>query len=209
MSKRLLVVDSKVSNIKSVTNALNYLKINYSITDTEFQASDYDYLILPGVGHFGKFAHNIKCNKLYKPILDFIERDKFFLGICVGMQYMFQSSEESLDYKGLNLIKEKVKKFKKEETNGKIPLIGKQKIKGEILNWNNTILKNFTKDSEMYFLHSYYCKSPQTYELSATSYNNFNFTSSIKIRNSYGVQFHPEKSGMQGLKIFQNFIELK
>lgn len=208
MNKKLLLIDSKVSNIKSVINALDYLKITFSVTDTKFSADDYDYLILPGVGHFGKFAFNIVQNEIHKSILDFINKDKFFLGICVGMQYMFQSSEESLDYKGLNLIQEKVRKFEIKDVNGKIPLIGKKAIK-ETLNWKDTVLDNFSNGTEMYFLHSYYCKAPQENELSSTSYNDFSYTSSIRVGNSYGVQFHPEKSGKIGLGVLQNFVKLK
>lgn len=89
MEKKILLIDSKVSNIKSIINALNYLNVEFSITETRFNPRNYEYVILAGVGHFGKFAYNIKSSKLDKSIFDFIEQDKFFLGICVGMQYLF------------------------------------------------------------------------------------------------------------------------
>lgn len=209
MEKKILLIDSKVSNIKSIINALNYLNVEFSITETRFNPRNYEYVILAGVGHFGKFAYNIKSSKLDKSIFDFIEQDKFFLGICVGMQYLFESSEESIDHKGLGIIKGKVQKFNIELVKDKVPLIGKKKIKMEKLNWKSTILKSFSGNTDMYFLHSYFCKANLEQELSSTSYNNFNFTSSIKIGNIYGVQFHPEKSGKNGLKVLQNFIELK
>ena len=141
--------------------------------------------------------------------MNYIQMNKFFLGICVGMQYMFHSSEESNEHKGLNLVKGKVKKFDFLKVNGKIPLIGKNTIHQSIIDWEKTILKNINNSKEMYFLHSYYCLADKNFELSKTNYNDFNFTSSIKIENTYGVQFHPEKSGIEGLQIFKNFISLE
>lgn len=206
---RILLIDSGVSNIKSIINLLNFLQINYKIKDSEFDPVDYDYLILPGVGSFSQFMNNLKKQKLLNPITEFINSEKYFLGICVGMQFLLSSSEESPGEAGLGLIDDKLLKITFKKSNMKVPHIGKNKIIRNKISWQNTIFDNFDSFESMYFLHSYYCKVNEKYELSNTNYGNLNFTSSVKVKNSYGVQFHPEKSGKKGVKIFQNFLNLK
>ncbi len=206
---RVLLVDSKVSNIKSIINLLDFLKITYEIKDSKFNYLNYDHLILPGVGNFSKFIKNLKSQNLLSSIVDYINEEKYFLGICVGMQFLLNSSEESPGVDGLGLIDDKMLKISFDKSNMKVPHIGKNKIIANEISWKNTIFESFDSNESMYFLHSYYCKVNAKYELSKTNYGNLNFTSSVKVKNSYGVQFHPEKSGKKGIEIFKNFLNLK
>ena len=206
---RVLLVDSKVSNIKSIINLLDFLKITYEIKDSKFNYLNYDYLILPGVGNFSKFIKNLKSQNLLSSIVDYINEEKYFLGICVGMQFLLNSSKESPGVDGLGLINDKMLKISFDKSNMKVPHIGKNKIIANEISWKNTIFESFDSNETMYFLHSYYCKVNAKYELSKTNYGNLNFTSSVKVKNSYGVQFHPEKSGKKGIEIFKNFLNLK
>lgn len=205
---KILLVDSKVSNIKSVINLLDFLQINYDVKDDKFDPSNYDYLILPGVGSFSEFMKNLKRQNLLSSLKDYIDSEKYFLGICVGMQFLLKSSEESPGVDGIGLLETELSKITINNSNKKVPHIGKNKILRNQIDWKNTIFNSFNYKEEMYFLHSYFCKVKPEFELSNTNYGNLNFTSSLRIKNCYGVQFHPEKSGNKGIEIFKNFLKL-
>ena len=207
MTINVVVIDTKVSNIINILSVLRFLGIKFDVIDDNKDLSKYQKMILPGVGNFGKFVSNLQNKNLINKIKDFIENEKYFLGICSGMQFLFQTSEESKNSKGLGIIDGDVRKFDYKIC-GKVPLIGKKKI---IINkiFSKDLLLQDIKNEEFYFLHSYHCKTPKENELTSTNYDEFNFTSSVKKGKVYGVQFHPEKSHNQGVRLFQNFINLK
>ena len=138
------------------------------------------------------------------------ESNKPLLGICLGMQLLFDESEEFTKTKGLGLIKGEVIKLTLPETkNLKLPNIGWRKILKSEINWKGTILENLSEESKMYFVHTY-AASPKNKNniLSLTEFGGTKFCSSVKNSNIYGCQFHPEKSANEGLRIIENFIKI-
>ena len=165
-----------------------------------------DGIILPGVGAFCEGMKNLNYYNL-KPVLDsFIKTDKPLLGICLGMQILFESSDEFGYSEGLGYIEGKVKKLK---TLKKLPHVSWNEISFHKIDWKETILNNIHPGTDFYFVHSF-VPFPVNEKniLSQTKYYDSVFCSSIKKGNIYGTQFHPEKSGTQGLKIISNFLKI-
>lgn len=193
----IVIIDYGLGNLGSVKNALDKLGIDSVISSSPQDIQAGSGLILPGVGSASEGMKNLSKSGLDKVIRKQIEKKKSLLGICLGMQLLCTSSEEG-NVKCLNVIDGKVKKFKADL---KVPQIG----------WNQVRLKQsklFTSiknDSYFYFVHSYYCE-PEKDEvgIGITNYGT-NFYSVIEEENVFGVQFHPEKSGENGLRLLNNF----
>ena len=189
------IIDYGAGNLKSVKNALDYFGVENRISDKPEEILKSERLILPGDGSFGFMMNCLQNKKLIGPIKGFIKSGKPFLGICLGLQGLFDSSEESPGIKGLGIFKGKVVKFNE----GKIPQIG----------WNKIIPKNkaLFKNEYVYFVNSYYVVPEDKSIIAAlTDYNGL-FVSAIRFENVTAVQFHPEKSGYPGLKIIQRWLE--
>lgn len=192
---RIAVLDYEAGNLHSVEKALRKLNAKYLRTRNELEIDSCDALILPGVGSFT----NIKAiSALRIPIRSFV-RTRPFLGICLGMQLLFERSEESPE-KGLGLLPGKVEKIKGKV---KIPHMG----------WNNLriekesiLLDGISEKDYLYFVHSYAC--PITDATVASCQYGIRFSAAVEKGNVFGVQFHPEKSGEKGLKILKNFLEM-
>jgi len=208
MSK-IILIDSGVSNLKSIKNMLDYLHADYDIVSQEFEFDKQTKIILPGIGNYGSFVKNLKLRGLIKSIIGAINNNIHFLGICIGLHFLCKCSEEDSSVEGLNILENVfVKKFYFEKKNMKIPLIDKKKIIKSEISWKNTILNGIPIENSFYFLHSYYCKVENKYELAKTFYEDIEFSSVIKKNNIYGVQFHPEKSRDLGLLVLKNFINI-
>lgn len=192
------IIDYKTSNLFSISHALKKLGYKIKILNPKSNYDSYDFLVLPGVGSFKNAMQFIEKNKIDKKINLYLKKNKknFLYGICLGMQLMFSYSEEFGKRKGLNLIKGKVQKFK----GGYKTNIGWQKVK----------FLNMTK--HFYHIHSYYCKPKNIKdEFAYTEIQNLRFCSSIKTKQLIGTQFHPEKSGKNGmmfLKSIPNIMKL-
>ena len=191
----IAIVDYGAGNLKSVKNALDYLDVDSIITDDLKNIKKADRLILPGDGSFGYMIENLEKKDLVNPIKNFIKSGKPFLGICLGLQGLFEESEESPKVKGLSIFKGKVLKFRK----GKVPQIG----------WNNIYpkQKSIFKEDFMYFVNSYYVV-PKDNSITATitDYNG-NFVSAIESNNITAMQFHPEKSGKAGIELLKRWLK--
>ena len=191
----IAIVDYGAGNLKSVKNALDYLDVDSIITDDLKNIKKADRLILPGDGSFGYMIENLEKKDLVNPIKNFIKSGKPFLGICLGLQGLFEESEESPKVKGLSIFKGKVLKFRK----GKVPQIG----------WNKIFpkQKNIFKEDFMYFVNSYYVV-PKDNSITATitDYNG-NFVSAIESNNITAMQFHPEKSGKAGIELLKRWLK--
>ena len=203
----VVIVDYGMGNLKSVQNAFDKVGYKTLITDDPSRIKKASAIILPGVGAFRDAIKFLKDKKIDKELIDAIKAGKPFLGICLGMQLLFAFSEEGGLFTGLNIIPGRVKKF---PVSVKIPHLGWNKIK-LIRNDNynvNPIFKDIRDESYFYFVHSYYCEVDNSHIINSTTDYGLVFPSSVRRDNLYGVQFHPEKSSEQGLKILKNFGEL-
>ena len=168
-----------------------------------------DKLVLPGVGAFHKAISNINKLGLKKVLIKHCNnKDKFFLGICLGMQLLFDRSYENGHFKGLGIIKGSINKIPGKKEKLKIPHVGWNKVK--VINPKKSVLFTNIKDlSFFYFVHSYYaCNKYNKNIIGSTKYGNFTFPSVVSLNNVYGIQFHAEKSSKNGLSLLKNFINL-
>ena len=196
------IIDYETSNLKSVISACKFAKMSYIITNDIKKIKDSKSLIIPGVGSFKSAINYLRKKKLDLIILDFYKKNKPILGICLGMQIFFNSSEESKNIKGLSLIKRQVKKFHPNTTK-KIPLIGWTKIIG---NFKNSLVRS-NKDKNYYFFHLFYINffKKKNFKIFYSYNGKKKFCSYIEHKNLFLMQFHPEKSGIKGLEIYKNF----
>lgn len=198
----IAIVDYGIGNLMSVQKALEKLGAKTTLTNNPETISKSKKLILPGVGAFGDAVKGLKAHNLENPIRDFIKSNKPFLGICLGLQILFEESEESPDVQGLGIFKGKVVKFR---TNLKVPHMGWNSIK---IMKDSPILKNIDDESYVYFVHSYYVEPRDKKTILTLTNYDIDFTSMIWKENIFACQFHPEKSQKVGLKILENFISL-
>jgi imidazole glycerol-phosphate synthase subunit HisH len=194
------IVDYGAGNLRSVQNTLDELGTSYIVTNKPNEVSRAQKIILPGVGHFGQMMRAIDELGLRAPLTQKIESGAPFLGICIGLQCLFETSEESPADKGLSIFPGRVKRF---QGPVRIPHMG----------WNSLecrrpsrLLKNFNGQTFTYFAHSYY--APVIDATAATCTYIHPYTAVLERDNVYAVQFHPEKSGPVGLHVMQNFLDL-
>tara|TARA_B100001057_G_scaffold206434_1_gene207185 strand:+ start:3688 stop:4302 length:615 start_codon:yes stop_codon:yes gene_type:complete len=201
---KLGIVDLDTGNLASLLSALTKLNINFKICKNSFDFEDVDKIILPGVGAFKDLMKKIKEKNMDKIILTKIGNNVPILGVCVGFQILFSGSNEHGDCSGLDLIKGNFINFKDENEKIKVPHVGWNECK--ILN-KNKLFQDIEDNSDFYFTHSYYLKNYNIENVITKTMYHLNFVSSINEKNIYGVQFHPEKSQLNGLKIIKNFYE--
>lgn len=199
------IIDYGGGNIKSIENAIVKVGGDPVLTNVREEILSCNKLILPGVGAFQTGMKNLKKKKLDVVIKEFVNTKKPFLGICLGMQMLFDESEEFGNYKGLGLINGVVKKI---PTDKRLPHIGWNEI-NPINHWENTILENIKPNSKMYFVHTFagYPEKEIDY-LATTDYENIKICAAVNKENIYGTQFHPEKSSTIGLSILETFIKI-
>lgn len=200
------IIDYGAGNLKSVANALNFVNAKFKILDKADEILNCDKIILPGVGAFGDAMIKLRAKNLDEAIINFIKSGKYFLGICLGMQLLFEKSTEFGEFDGLGILKGEIIKFDKTKfkTDLKIPNVG----------WNTAHFKKQTpincglKEFEyFYFVHSYHIISDESIVLATTNYG-YEFVSAINYENIFAFQPHPEKSAESGIKIIKNFVEL-
>ena len=198
----IAVIDYGAGNLKSITNALDFLKVKYKVTDKPEDIEKADKIIFPGVGAFGDCMKSLKRLNLIETLKKEISK-KPYLGVCLGMQVLFESSEESPGVRGLSIFKGTNKKFSGK--NLKVPQIGWNSIK--ILK-KNKLLEGVKEGSYFYFVHSYYAATKDKGIVMITTDYGTEFVSGVNEGNIYAVQFHPERSGEVGLKILGNFVNM-
>lgn len=173
---------------------------------------DADYVILPGVGAFGVAMQSLKETGLVAPIKAYAHSGRPLMGVCLGMQLLFDESDEFGNHEGLGFIKGKIVKFPEfiNQEKIRIPNIGWHKIyPPHGVTWNGTPLTDIDQDKDhVYYIHSYYAQ-PVNKEnvLCLSSYNGLEYASGVNDKNIWGFQFHPEKSGEEGLQIYKRFLE--
>jgi glutamine amidotransferase len=196
----ITVIDYGLGNLASVANALNKLEIPSEISSDINVIKNAKVLILPGVGAAVQGMENLKKRGLDQVIIAQAKRGTPILGICLGMQLLFSASEEG-NVTCLGLIEGEVKRF---DSALKVPQIGWNQV--EFIN-KSILLKGIENNSYFYFVNSYYC-DPANKNISKGNTNyNLEFCSILEKENVYGVQFHPEKSGDDGLQLLKNFWE--
>ena len=206
--KRIGVVDFGLGNLFSVQQALRAVHAESILVSTPEEALSMDALVLPGVGAFGEAMQELKSKKLDEALAVWVQNKKPLLGVCLGLQLLMESSEEFGQHQGLGFIRGKVKKFPT-IFNGKplrVPHMGWDSIVPE--KKEHPALKGIASGTDMYFVHSYYVEveKPES-ALTSTNYAGLRFTSAVIQDNIWAFQFHPEKSGASGLRIYQNWVE--
>lgn len=200
----IAILDYDAGNIKSVEKALVYLGQEARITRDRDEILASDRVVLPGVGSFGDAMSKIKEYKLEQVIYDVIDKKVPFLGICLGLQLLFESSDESKGVSGLGILKGTINRIPEQE-GLKIPHMGWNSLK---MKENAKLFQGIEQDSYVYFVHSYYLKAACEGDVVATTYYSTLIDASVEHDNVFACQFHPEKSGDVGLKILKNFIEI-
>ncbi|MDL2295268.1 imidazole glycerol phosphate synthase subunit HisH [Lachnospiraceae bacterium OttesenSCG-928-E19] len=200
----IAIIDYDAGNIKSVEKALIKLGEEPIITRDKEVILAADKVILPGVGAFGDAMEKIRKYQLEETIHTVVEKKTPFLGICLGLQLMFESSDEAPGVKGLGLLEGRILRIPQIE-DLKIPHIGWNSL--EFQN-EGRLFKNLPQDSYVYFVHSFYLDAKDESIVKATTNYGVNIHASVEKENVFACQFHPEKSSDVGLQILKNFVAL-
>ena len=201
----IAIIDYNMGNLASVYNACKLLDTNATIVKDPDELKNYDKIILPGVGAYKDAMEHLKDSSMQEAVLQFAKSGKYMIGICLGMQLLFDQSSEFGISKGLGLISGEVVPFDKNKmdmSEHKVPHMGWNKL----LNSDDKIFEGLN-DPYLYFVHSFHVVCDDKYTIGKTHYG-YDFTSAVKKDNIYGFQPHPEKSHDSGLKILKNFINL-
>ncbi|MBM3255271.1 MAG: imidazole glycerol phosphate synthase subunit HisH [Candidatus Omnitrophica bacterium] len=201
----IAIIDYGMGNIHSVQKALQLSGGQAVVTNNPGKIKSADKIVLPGVGAFSDALLELEKQGLVSALKEAIKEGKPFLGICLGMQLLFKSSEEAKGSFGLDVLKGKVDRFKS-KPGLKVPHMGWNQLK--IKKRDCPLLKNIEDNAFVYFCHSYYPKNQDKEATAAATDYGIEFSSILWQDNLYGVQFHPEKSQLLGLSMLKNFVEL-
>ena len=201
----LAVIDYGAGNLRSVLHALNYLgMVDKRLVHTPSDLQGADKIILPGVGAFGAGMQQLRKQNLVAPLKEAILARTPYLGICLGMQFLFERSDEMGDHEGLGVLPGYVTRFPY-DLGLKVPHMGWNQLQQK---QSSSLLKDIDADSAAYFVHSYYCAPAESADIVATVEYGNPFTAVVQRDHIYGVQFHPEKSQRTGLQLLKNFLEM-
>ena len=200
------IVDYNMGNLRSVYNAFEKIGKKVSIVKKASKLKEYDKIILPGVGAFGDAMSSLKEGGMKEAVLEFADSKKPLLGICLGMQLLFDKSYEFGETEGLGLIEGEVVEFDKSkfQTRLKVPHMGWNEI---FIQENSPLLRGIDDETYLYFVHSFHATCADEFIVAKTTYG-YDFPSVVQKENIFGFQPHPEKSHENGLKILKNFIQL-
>lgn len=196
MSNKVVIIDYGAGNVKSLGNMLEFLGAQYEITGDKNKILAAEKIIFPGQGHFEQALKKLEEHNMPDVIKEAISKGADFLGICLGLQVLFEKSEEAPGVKGLGIFKGEVKKFQK----GKTPQIG----------WNNisvTPANTYLENDYFYFVNSYYVVPEDKNIISSITNYHIDFCSSVQKDNICAVQFHPEKSSDAGIRFFKKWLK--
>lgn len=200
----IAIVDYDAGNIKSVEKALLLLGQEVRITDQAQEILSSDKVVLPGVGSFGDAMDNLNRRGLVSVIRDVAEKGTPFLGICLGLQLLFERSDETPGVEGLGILPGEILRIPAKE-GLKIPHMGWNSLH---LEHDGRLFKNVSEQSYVYFVHSYYLKAREEEIVKASTEYGVHIHASVEKGNVFACQFHPEKSSDVGLQILKNFVEL-
>ncbi len=201
----IAIIDYGAGNLQSVKKACDFIGAQSVITDNPETINACDKILLPGVGSFGDAMDSMTKKGLIETVNQNALSGKPFLGICLGLQLLFEESEESPGVKGLGIFKGKIKKFSP-DMGFKIPHIGWNSLE---IKQKNTLFKDIPENSYVYFVHSYYLHAEDENEIATVTNYGIDFHSAVGKDNIFATQFHPEKSGDVGLQILRNFASME
>lgn len=197
------IIDYGAGNLSSVKKALDYLGAESEITQDRDKILSASHVILPGVGSFGDAMNSMQERGLVETVKEAALSGKPFLGICLGLQLLFEESDESPDVKGLGLLKGRIVTIPKD--NGlKVPHMGWNSVE---LKQRNGIFDGIDDESYFYFVHSYYLKDADVDVVAGVTHYGVEIQCAVKKGNLSATQFHPEKSSKAGLKLLENFLK--
>ncbi len=201
----IAIVDYQMGNLRSVEKALEHVGAHPEITSDPERIRTADKVILPGVGAFCDAIRELRSRQLVEPLRDCIASGKPFLGICLGLQLLFEKSFENGEYEGLGVLEGNVVRFNLPHE-FKVPHIGWNRVHSHQA--NVPLLHGLSADPYMYFVHSYYVVPSDPSIIWLTSDYGIPFCAAIRKDNLFATQFHPEKSQKEGLQLLKNFAEL-
>ncbi len=209
MEKNVSIIDYGMSNLLSICRAFEHVGAKVNVVSTESEILKAEYLVLPGVGAFPDGMQELNSRNLVNSIQTFSNKERPLLGICLGMQMLLSKGYEHQETQGLGIIDGDVIPLPKDMPNFKIPNINWHEIlEPSAGRWKDTILHNTKNDTCFYFVHSYYAAPKNNNDiLASTSFGDLKFASAIQKANVFGTQFHPEKSGTEGLNLLKKFLE--
>lgn len=209
--KSITIIDYGMSNLLSISRALEYVGGKVKVSDKAEDILNADCVVLPGVGAFPDGMRELKQRHLPEAIYNFVKTGKPFLGICLGMQMMLSEGEEGQRTEGLNLIPGEVVSLPHAQMDGtknKIPNVCWSEVTCR-QEKQNTPFEHLPSDAFMYFVHSYFVKPSNTsHSFATTAFGDIDICCTIHHENMWGMQFHPEKSGKDGLELLRSFVNL-
>lgn len=201
----IAIIDYDAGNIRSVEKALKFLGHDTCLTRDRDVLLRADRVILPGVGNFGDAMHKLEQYQLIGTIKEIVTEKIPFLGICLGLQLMFERSEEAPGVPGLGLLKGEIKRIPPAE-GLKIPHMGWNSLR---LQNGGRLFKDIPQETYVYFVHSYYLKAADPQIVKATTEYSVTIDASVEQDNVFACQFHPEKSSRYGLRMLENFAAIR
>jgi len=196
----IAVVDYGAGNLRSVENALSSMGASFRVVSNADDIYSAQKIMLPGVGHFAQIARELDARGLREAVVGHIASGAMFLGVCLGMQVLFEKSDEAIGVPGFGVLAGTVAQFGAPQ---RVPHMGWNSIS---INGASRLLRNIEDGQHFYFANSFFC--PVTASTTATTTHGVSFSAVIERDNIFGVQFHPEKSGRAGLRVLQNFVDL-
>ena len=204
-NKEVILIDAGTGNLRSVQKAMEAVGANVLCTSDPLKVIDGKRVVMPGVGAFGDFMSGLRGSGLDKVVINLVRRGVPMLGICVGMQALFEVGEEMAEYEGLGLLPGRVVRFP-ESLGVKVPHTGWNQVNVQKA---GSLFKEISSGAYAYFNHSFYCRADEPSDITATVDYGLQYACSVQRENIFGVQFHPEKSQSVGLKILRNFLEVE
>jgi glutamine amidotransferase len=203
LMNNIILIDAGMGNLRSVQKALENIGANVLRTDDPQKVLTGEKVILPGVGAFGDFMLGLRTSGLEEAVKEVAKKNIPLLGICVGMQALFEIGEEMGEHKGLGLLQGNVIRFAK-SLSVKIPHTGWNQIE---VKKEARLFNQIKNQAYVYFNHSYYCQPKNSSDVIAETHYGIKYACAVQHENIFGMQFHPEKSQRVGLQILKNFLE--
>ena len=209
----IAIVDYRMGNLYSVKLACEHAGLHATITSDKKAILSADAVILPGVGAFGDAMNTLKELDLVSALRDVADSGKPLFGVCLGLQLLMESSEEFGAHEGLGIIKGSVVKLDAPQENGrtlKVPQVGWNQVHPATpTSWDGTLMQGVTPGERFYFVHTYVVEPDDADVVcSTTTYGHVEFCSSVRYENVFACQYHPERSGERGLRVYRNLKQL-